>query len=163
MPLPSWLVTLAAATLLAPLPPALARNQEPTPPPPPPAAAPSQPPATTATTPADPGAGTGTSSSKHKYSHANDFLIRGTVFTDKALAFPAVQLRIRRSTEKKFRWETYTNSRGDFAVRVPQGLEYEMVIHVKGFADQTRAIDAKAGLSETTLTFRMEPVAGGKK
>jgi hypothetical protein len=153
-----WLVILGAATLLLPLPPALARHQEPASPAPPPAAAPAQPPATT---PANPS--TGTSSSKRKYSHANDFLIRGTVFTDKALAFPAVQLRIRRSTEKKFHWETYTNSRGDFAVRVPQGLEYELVIHAKGFADQTRAIDAKNGLSETTVTFRMEPMAGVKK
>jgi hypothetical protein len=152
-----WLVILGAATLLLPLPPVFARHQEPAPAPPP-ATTPAQPPATT---PANPSSGT--SSSKRKYSHANDFLIRGTVFTDKALAFPAVQLRIRRSTEKKFHWETYTNSRGDFAVRVPQGLEYELVIHAKGFADQTRAIDAKAGLSETTVTFRMEPTAGVKK
>jgi hypothetical protein len=159
MQLPSWLVILAAATLLIPIPPAVARHQGQEPaPPPPPATTPAQPPATTPTNPS-----TGTSSSKRKYSHANDFLIRGTVFTDKALAFPAVQLRVRRSTEKKFHWETYTNSRGDFAVRVPQGLEYELVIHAKGFADQTRSIDAKAGLSETTLTFRMEPGAGGKK
>jgi hypothetical protein len=157
MHLPRWLVILGIVTLLVPLPIAFALNQEPAPVPPP-AAVPAQPPATT---PANPG--TATSSSKRKHSHANDFLIRGTVFTDKALAFPAVQLRIRRSPEKKFRWETYTNSRGDFAVRVPQGLEYEMVIHAKGFADQTRAVDAKAGLSETTLTFRMEPAAGGKK
>jgi hypothetical protein len=157
MHLPSWLVILGAATLLIPLPPAFARRQEPAPPAPP-AAAPAQPPAAT---PANPS--TGTSSSKRKYSHANDFLIRGTVFTDQALAFPAVQLRIRRSTEKKFHWETYTNSRGDFAVRVPQGLEYELVIHAKGFADQTRSIDAKNGLSETTVTFRMEPAAGVKK
>jgi Carboxypeptidase regulatory-like domain len=157
MHLPSRLVILGAATLLIPLPPAFARRQEPEPAPPP-AAAPAQPPAGA---PANPS--TGTSSSKRKYSHANDFLIRGTVFTDQALAFPAVQLRIRRSTEKKFHWETYTNSRGDFAVRVPQGLEYEMVIHAKGFADQTRSIDAKNGLSETTVTFRMEPAAGVKK
>src|SRR4030088_2207501 len=56
---------------------------------------------------------------KRKYSHANDFLIRGTVFTDKSLSFPAVQLRIRRAGEKKFRWEDQTNSRGEFAIRVP--------------------------------------------
>jgi hypothetical protein len=156
---PRWLVVLSAATLLVPCVPAFPQTQEPSPPPPPAAAPPqTQPPAAT---PASPG--TGTSSSTRKHSHANDFLIRGTVFTDKALAFPAVQLRIRRTTEKKFRWETYTNSRGEFAVRVPQGLEYEMVIHAKGFADQTRTIDAKTGLSESSVTFRMEPAAGGKK
>jgi len=73
-------------------------------------------------------------SGNQKYSHANDFLIRGTVFTDKALSFPGVQLRIRRAGEKKFRWEDNTNSRGEFAIRVPQGTQYEMVVRAKGFA-----------------------------
>ena len=105
------------------------------------------------------------SSSKHpkpKYSHANDFLIRGTVFTDKALSFPGVQLRIRRAGEKKFRWQDSTNSRGEFAIRVPQDAQYEVVVHAKGFADQTKTIDAKKGLTEEKLSFRMEP-QGGKK
>ena len=98
-----------------------------------------------------------------KYSHKNDFLIRGTVFNEKALSFPGVQVRIRIAGEKKYRWETYTNSRGDFAVRVQQGLDYEMLVHAKGFADQTRSLDAKMGDNEETVVFRMEPVAGGKK
>jgi hypothetical protein len=102
-------------------------------------------------------------SSGRKYSHANDFLIRGTVFSDKALAFPGVQLRIRRAGEKKFRWEDSTNSRGEFAIRVLQGAQYEMVVHVKGFADQTRTIDALTGSGENNVVFRMEPVKKGKK
>jgi hypothetical protein len=97
-----------------------------------------------------------------KYSHANDFLIRGTVFTDKALSFPDVQLRIRRSGEKKFRWEDRTNSRGEFAIRVPQGVQYEMVVHAKGFADQVRTIDARNGAGENNVVFRMEPAKKGK-
>ncbi len=100
---------------------------------------------------------------KQKYSHANDFLIRGSVFTDKALSFPGVKLRVRRAGEKKFRWEDYTNSRGEFAIRVPQGSEYEMVVHVKGFADQTKAVDAKNGTADNTLVFRMQPATGGKR
>ena len=109
----------------------------------------------------------GSSSSKdtakrQKYSHANDFLIIGTVFNEKGYAFPGVELRIRRSGEKNFRWDSYTNSRGDFAVRVPQGTGYEMVVHAKGFGDQTRTMDAKTGLSEARLVFRMEPAKDGK-
>lgn len=100
---------------------------------------------------------------KQKYSHANDFLITGTVFNEQGYAFPGVQLRIRRSNEKKFRWDTYTNSRGDFAVRVPQGTDYEMVVHVKGFADQTRAMNAKSGVGEARLVFRMEAAKDGKR
>ena len=102
-------------------------------------------------------------SSKQKYSHANDFLIRGTVFTDKALSFPGVQLRVRRAGERKFRWEDRTNSRGEFAVRVPQGTQYEMVVHVESFADQTRTIDARTGSGENNVVFRMEPAKRGKQ
>ncbi|HEY4818984.1 MAG TPA: carboxypeptidase-like regulatory domain-containing protein [Candidatus Acidoferrum sp.] len=99
---------------------------------------------------------------KQKYSHANDFLIRGTVFTEKALSFPGVQLRIRRSGEKKFRWEDRSNSRGEFAIRVPQGIQYEMVVHAKGFADQARTIDARNGSAENNVVFRMESAKRGK-
>lgn len=102
-------------------------------------------------------------SGNQKYSHANDFLIRGTVFTDKALSFPGVQLRIRRAGEKKFRWEDSTNSRGEFAIRVPQGTQYEMVVHAKGFAEQARTIDARNGSAENNIVFRMEPAKKGKQ
>jgi hypothetical protein len=108
----------------------------------------------------------GTSSSKPgktKYSHKNDFIIRGTVFDDKALSAPGTQLRIRRAGDKKFRWESYTNSRGEFALRVPQGSDYEMVVRAKGFVEQTRTIAAKSGASEENMVFRLQPVAGDKK
>jgi len=101
-------------------------------------------------------------SGKAKYSHVNDFLIRGTVFTDKALSFPGVELRIRRAGEKKFRWESYTNYRGEFAVRVPQGSDYEMVVRAKGFAEQTRIINTKTGENQESMVFRMQPATGGK-
>lgn len=100
---------------------------------------------------------------KKKYSHANDFLIRGTVFNEKTLSFRGVQLRFRAAGQKKYRWETYTNSRGEFAVRVPQGAKYEILVHVKEFADQTRTVDATTGADEETVVFRMQPITGGKE
>src|SRR5258707_14204763 len=84
-------------------------------------------------------------SGKQKYSHADDFLIRGTVFTDQALSFPGVQLRIRRADEKKFRWEDTTNSRGELAILVLQGTQYKLVAHAKSFSDQTRTVAARTG------------------
>jgi hypothetical protein len=118
------------------------------------------PPAQTTTTPqASATPKTGAS----RYSPANGFLIRGTVFNDKALSFPNVELRIRRTGEKKYRWQSYTDSRGEFAMRVPIGGEYEMVVHTKGFKDQMRTINAKNGLDEENSVFRMEPLAGEKK
>ena len=100
---------------------------------------------------------------KTKYSHVNDFLIRGTIFNEKALSFPGVPVRFRKEGEKKYKWETYTNSRGEFAQRVPQGSNYEILVHVKGFADQTRTIAAIGGGDEENVVFRMEPSAGDKK
>jgi hypothetical protein len=147
---PQRITILCTAALFVLLHTAFGQAQEPTPPPSSPAPSPQAP----AATPAKPG--------KSKYSHANDFLIRGTVFTDKALSFPGVQLRIRKAGEKKFRWESYTNSRGEFAVRVPQGSDYELVVHVKGFTEQTRAIDAKTGANQESMVFRMQPTTGGK-
>src|SRR5579862_2082738 len=146
---PRWIILTGIAAMFIASASASFRAQEP-PPPPPDAPPASQPPA-----PAKP--------AKQKYSHANDFLIIGTVFDPKGYAFPGVELKIRRSDEKKFRWDSYTNSRGDFAVRVPQGSDYEMLIRAKGFADQTRQLDAKTGVSEARIVFRMEPAGGEKK
>jgi hypothetical protein len=145
-----WRTILCTAVLIASFSAAFGQAQEAVPAPPssvPTSQAP-------AVTPSKPG--------EKKHSHVNDFLIHGTVFTDKALSFPGVQLRIRRAGEKKFRWESYTNSRGEFAVRVPQGSEYEMVVRAKGFAEQTRTIDTKTRGNEESMVFRMQPTAGGK-
>ena len=146
---PRWITLAGIVTISMLTAAAFSRAQDPAPPP----------------APAPP---TGQSSSsskpqKQQYGHANDFLIIGTVFDPKGYAFPGVELKIRRSTDKKYRWDSYTNSRGDFAVRVPQGSDYEMVVHVKGFADQTRPVDAKTGVSEARIVFRMEPAVGEKK
>ena len=140
----AWVVALWAAALLVPVAASQALDQQ---------AAPAS----------QPQSSSSASSGKQKYSHANDFLIRGTVFTDKALSFPGVQLRIHRAGEKKFRWEDRTNSRGEFAIRVPQGIQYEMVVHAKGFTDQTRTIDARNGSGENNVVFRMEPARRGKQ
>jgi hypothetical protein len=146
---PLWVVFVRTVLLLIGLVPALLGAQEPPPPPP------QEPPPSQAPAPQKP--------QKQKYSHANDFLVIGTIFDPKGYAFPGVELRIRRSTEKKYRWDSYTNSRGEFAVRVPQGSDYEMVIHAKGFTDQTRALDAKTGVSEARIVFHMESAGGEKK
>jgi len=150
MHLPRWITILSTGALLA-YPGALYAGMQEAAPPPPSSVSAAKTPAVT------PG-----KTDNNKSSHLNDFLIRGTVFTDKALAFPGVQLRIRRAGEKKFRWESYTNSRGEFAVRVPPGSNYEMVIHAKGFAEQTRTVDPKAGENEESMVFRMQPTSGGK-
>jgi hypothetical protein len=125
--------------------------------------APSQDPPPAQPTAPPPAASSSNKAHNEKYSHANDFLIIGTVFDSKGYAFPGVALRVRRSEEKKFRWDGFSNSRGEFAIRVPQGSQYEMIVHAKGFADQTRSMDAKSGLSEARIVVRMEPAKEEKR
>jgi hypothetical protein len=88
------------------------------------------------------------SSDKSKNKPVPSFLIIGTVFDEKALSFPGVQVRIRQASEKKFRWETYTNSRGEFAVRVPPGHQYEVVTHVKNYEEQVHGVDSKSEVQQ---------------
>jgi len=94
--------------------------------------------------------------------HSDDFLVRGTVFTQEGFALPGAELHIRRSSEKKFRWQTVSNSRGDFAVRVKMGADYEVTVRAKGFAEQSAPVDAKTGDRYKDLVFRMEH-QGNKK
>jgi len=89
-------------------------------------------------------------------------LITGTVFDEKVLSFPDVRVRIRQTSEKKFRWETYTNSRGEFAVRVPEGTEYEVLVQAKSFKEQSQTVKADAGTIQQRLSFRLEPATPGK-
>jgi hypothetical protein len=94
--------------------------------------------------------------------HSNDFLVRGTVFTQEGLSLPGAELRIRRTSEKKSRWQTTSNSRGDFAVRVKMGSDYEVTVRAKGYQEQTLSVDAKTGDRFKDLVFRMQH-QGGKK
>jgi Carboxypeptidase regulatory-like domain len=116
------------------------------PPPPPPAATPSAPQSTP---------GTGSSSSKTKNRVIPSFLIIGTVFNENALSVPGVQVRVRRSGEKKVIQQTYTNSRGEFALRVPPGYEYEVVTHVKKYDDKIENVDSKVDVQQR-LSIKLE-------
>ena len=121
-----------------------------------PVASPSQPPAT------PPEAARASSSSKGTKKPLPVFLITGTIFDEKALSFPDARVRIRQTSEKKFRWETYTNSRGEFAVRVPEGNEYEVQVQAKNFKVQSQTVKADAGAIQLRLSFRLEPATPGK-
>jgi hypothetical protein len=139
------IATLFLATLVLPC---LATAQQPVPPPPPPPEAP---------TAAPPVAPTHESSSTSKRkSKIPPFLILGTVFNEHALAFPGVEVKIRRKDEKKFRYDTYTNSRGEFAIRVPDGIEYEVVVRQKNYKEQSQIVAANMADVQKRLTFKLE-------
>jgi hypothetical protein len=93
--------------------------------------------------------------------HAHDFLIFATVFTDRGFSLPGARVRVRREEEKKFRWEGMSDHQGELAIRVPQGAEYEMTIEARGFKPATRKISALDD-NRADLTIQMEPLSGGK-
>lgn len=92
--------------------------------------------------------------------HERDYVIRGTVFNDKALALPGAEVRVRRTREKKFRWQTFTNSRGEFAVRVFRGVgeTYEVMVRARGFEPQSRTADSREGEREVNFFLRLQPL-----
>lgn len=120
-----------------------------------------QPPAPPESTPApQPASGQSSSSKPHRVIPA--FLILGTVFNEKDYAFPGVEVKIRRKGEKKFRYDLYTNSRGEFAVRVLDGIEYEVVVHQKKYRDQTQEVLANMADVQKRLTFKLVTIAPAK-
>ena len=123
-----------------------------------------QPPETPQQAPANPGGSHPQAQNDGKQAKAKaipSFLIIGTVFNERALSFPGVQVRIRRAGEKKYTWETYTNSRGEFAVRVPPGYDYEVLVHIKKYKDQTKSVDSKVDVQQR-LSIQLELVAPPK-
>ena len=78
------------------------------------------------------------------------------MFNEAALSFPNVHVQIRKTGEKKFRWETYTNSRGEFAVRVPEGPKYEVVVKEKKYKEVAVKVNANDGEMEQRLSIRLK-------
>ena len=128
-------------------------------------ATPPNPPAPPESTPtAAPQASMQDSSSKSSHRVLPRFLILGTVFNEKAYAFPGVEVKIRRKGEKKFLYDMYTDSRGEFAVRVPDGIEYEVVVREKNYKEQFQEIAANMADVQKRLSFKLEsksPTKGG--
>lgn len=113
------------------------------------------------TAPSQPGAAAQESSNKQQ-SRIPPFLILGTVFNEGGYAFPGVKVRIRRKGEKKFRYEAYTDYRGEFAVRVPDNIEYEVVVAQKKYTEQSQVVAAKIEDVQKRLSFKLEPITPAK-
>lgn len=90
------------------------------------------------------------------------FLLFGTVFTAQGFALPGAKVEVRRAGEKKVRWSSISDRRGEFAIRVPPGAEYEVTVTSKDFETMVRKVDATSGVRED-MVFRMAVSPGGKK
>lgn len=101
---------------------------------------------------------TAESSNKKKTTsrHQHDFLIKGTVFTQEGLSFAGARIRIRKVGDKSFHWRDVANSRGEFAIRVVQGAQYEVVVDAKGCKEQKKPVDATGSERIGDVVFHME-------
>jgi hypothetical protein len=50
-----------------------------------------------------------------------------------------------------------TNSRGEFAVRVPEGHAYELLVRVKNYVEQTVPVRTDQGDIQQRLSIRLQP------
>ena len=76
---------------------------------------------------------------EHKHSEVEPYaLIFGTVWDPDGRPLYGVKIKIRRVSEKKARWELYSDHRGEFAQRVPAGkLDYVVWADLKGYKLQS--------------------------
>lgn len=91
------------------------------------------------------------------------FLIIGTVFNEHALSFPGATVRIRCAEDQKYRWEAITNSRGEFAVRVPEGHAYELLVRAKNYVEQNVQVRTDQGDIQQRLSVRLQPEKSQKE
>jgi hypothetical protein len=65
-------------------------------------------------------------------------LIFGTAWDPDGRPLYGVRVKIRRATEKKARWELYSNHTGEFAQRVPAGkADYVVWADLKGYKSES--------------------------
>jgi hypothetical protein len=88
--------------------------------------------------------------------HQHDFLIKGTVFTQEGLSFAGARIQIRKTGQKSYHWKDVANSRGEFAIRVVQGAQYEVTVSGKGSKEQKKTVDATESERVQELVFHME-------
>jgi hypothetical protein len=86
----------------------------------------------------------------------NDCLLYSTVFTSEGRALPGADARIHPVEKKKPLWELTSDSRGEFAARVPSVGDYEIEVKAKGYVPQTKRVTTIVG-DRVDLVFNMVP------
>ena len=89
-----------------------------------------------------------------------DCILYGNVFTSDGHLFEGADVHVRRATDKKAKWEAFSDRRGEFAVRVPPGPQYVVEVKAKGFVTQSQTVTSEMS-ARLDLVFHMEPKPGG--
>jgi hypothetical protein len=90
-----------------------------------------------------------------------DFLVYATVYNDQGFTVPNAKARMSVAGETKWRWETASDSQGEFALHVPAGAQYLLRVDAKGYQSQTQDVDTTQ-TDRADLAVHLVPVGGGK-
>jgi Carboxypeptidase regulatory-like domain len=89
-------------------------------------------------------------------------ILYGYVFDQNGHLFRYADVRVRRVSDKKPKWQAMSDLQGEFSVHVPAGDDYVVEVKAKGYVTQTQTVTAPA-YQRVDLVFHMEPVPGTKK
>jgi hypothetical protein len=90
----------------------------------------------------------------------SDCIFYATVFTDKGNLLEGAEIHVHPNGKKRPDYVAWSDRRGEFAVHVDPGLDYDIEVKAGGFAPQVRTVNAQVGRQD--LVFHME-LKHGKK
>jgi hypothetical protein len=86
----------------------------------------------------------------------NDCILYVTVFTDQGARLPDAAFTAHATGKNKPHWDGYSDSRGEFAVRVSFQGDYEIEVKAKGYDPQTRKVTSEVG-QRLDVVFNLVP------
>jgi hypothetical protein len=93
---------------------------------------------------------------QHKPS-PNDCIFYATVFTNEGRLLEGAEIHVRPTGKKKPDFEAWTDRRGEFAVRVSPGQDYDIEVKAEGFITQMRTANAQTGKQDMVFHMELKP------
>jgi hypothetical protein len=90
----------------------------------------------------------------------DDCIFYATVFTKEGKLLQGAEVHVRPTGKKRPDYEAWSDRRGEFAVRVSPGMDYDIIVKADGFITQVRTSNAQTGQQD--MVFHMEPKPGKK-
>jgi len=85
----------------------------------------------------------------------DDCIFYATVFTNEGRLLVGAEIHVHPTGKKRPDYEAWSDRRGEFAVRVPHGGDYDIQVKADKFITQVRTAHAETGQQD--MVFHMEP------
>lgn len=89
-----------------------------------------------------------------------DCIFYATVFTDKGNLLEGAEIHVHPNGKKRPDYVAWSDRRGEFAIHVDPGFDYDIAVKADGFVPQLRTVNAQTGRQD--LVFHMQ-LKHGKK